>query len=344
LYRVACRFVAERWALLETLAIWWGSSLPVYMYFNPSWSHAHSAFTVALFFWYWLKTRDHRSTAQWVVLGLIAGLMLNVYYPNVLVVLLLLPEAIAAYRSALWPPTAEADSEIQTPTASLLLVRHFFFGITVVAALLPTFLSKYVVYGGLFKTGYIPISSWNWLSPYFFSLLFSSDHGLFSWTPLLLLAVAGIFLFWRKFSTVGLPIVCVLVAFYYFMAAYPDWAGISSYGNRFFISLTVFFVLGMATLLEAVAARFRSARAATLCLAGVLSIFTLWNLGLIFQWGAHLIPARGPVSWQRVADNQVNAVPRQITTMLRSYLLRRNEALHEIEQRDIEQLKNAPQP
>jgi hypothetical protein len=33
-YRVACQFVAERWALLATIAVWWASSLPVYMYFN----------------------------------------------------------------------------------------------------------------------------------------------------------------------------------------------------------------------------------------------------------------------------------------------------------------------
>src|SRR5882724_11237159 len=81
-YRVACRFVDRHWALFATIAIWWASSLPVYMYFNPSWSHAHSAFAVALFFWYWLGTREGRSGGQWFVLALLAGLMLNVYYPN----------------------------------------------------------------------------------------------------------------------------------------------------------------------------------------------------------------------------------------------------------------------
>ena len=35
--------------------------LPVYMYFNPSWSHAHSAFIVALFVWYWDRTRTTRT-------------------------------------------------------------------------------------------------------------------------------------------------------------------------------------------------------------------------------------------------------------------------------------------
>src|SRR6266704_7021426 len=113
-YRVASRFVAERWALFATIAIWWASSLPVYMYFNPSWSHAHSAFTVALFFWYWLRTRESRSLAQWCVLALIAGLMLNVYYPNALVLVLLIPEALVNYRK-----TFQRSSQSSQNAASL---------------------------------------------------------------------------------------------------------------------------------------------------------------------------------------------------------------------------------
>jgi len=66
--------------------------------------------------------------------------------------------------------------------------------------------------------------------------------------------------------------------------------------------------------------------------------------GTDFSVGAHLIPARGPVSWSAVAQNQFHAVPRQIVAQLRSYLFRRKDALHQIEQRDIEQLKHAAQP
>ena len=55
--RIARQYVDERWAALAAVAVWWASSLPIYMYFNPSWSHAHSAFAVALFLWYWHETR-----------------------------------------------------------------------------------------------------------------------------------------------------------------------------------------------------------------------------------------------------------------------------------------------
>ena len=337
-YRVACRLVAEHWALLATLTIWWASSLPVYMYFNPSWSHAHSAFSVALFFWYWLRTRSARSLRQWLLLALIAGLMLNVYYPNAIVLTVLIPEALAEYRAA-WMPSPQKLTWL-----AALLVRHLCFCVVALVSLLPTFLTRYAIYGGFFETGYIPITQWAWRSPWFLPLLFSANHGLFSWTPVLLIATAGLFVFWRKAPAIGLPVICVWFAFYYFMASYPDWAGISSYGNRFFISLTIFFVLGLAAALDSLASLFATQRTASAWLGTALSVLVLWNVGLIFQWGAHLIPARGPISWHQVAHNQFLVVPKQMASQLQSYLFRRKDTLRQIEQRDIEQLAHPLNP
>src|ERR1700694_3912144 len=86
-FRIARQYFEQQWAFLATIGIWLASSLPVYMYFNPSWSHAFSAFTVALFLWYWEHTRRSRTLAQWAALGVFAGLMGNVYYPNVILLI-----------------------------------------------------------------------------------------------------------------------------------------------------------------------------------------------------------------------------------------------------------------
>jgi hypothetical protein len=337
-YRVACRFVEPRWALYATIAIWWASSLPVYMYFNPSWSHAHSAFSVALFFWYCLRTRGVRNSVQWIVLGLLGALMMNVYYPNALVMAVLIPEAIADYLAA--------RKSVENSSAKIVgMLGHFaLFLLVAFVGMLPTFLSRYFIYGGFFKTGYIPVSKWAWNSPWFLALLFSSNHGLFSWTPILMLATIGLILFSRTNRTVGGSALCVLAVFYYFMASYPDWPGISSYGNRFFVSLTVFFVLGLAVVLGEIAARIQNLKVARAGLAVVLSVFVVWNLGLIFQWGAHLIPTRGPISWSEVVRNQFSAVPRQCVSQLQSYLFRRKDALDQIEQRDLDDLRRRPEP
>jgi UDP-N-acetylmuramyl pentapeptide phosphotransferase/UDP-N-acetylglucosamine-1-phosphate transferase len=131
-------------------------------------------------------------------------------------------------------------------------------------------------------------------------------------------------------------------AFYYFIASYPDWAGISSYGSRFFVSLTALFVLGLAVFLDRFTRIFRRRGAALAASCVFLACFVLWNAGLMFQWGSHLIPARGPISFPQMIRNQFLTVPRQITAQLGTYLFRRKAMMQQIEQRDLEQMKENP--
>src|SRR5229473_2503118 len=242
-FRLARQYAGDLWAFLATLAIWWASSLPVYMYFNPSWSHAHSAFAVALFLWYWHETRSSRSPAQWLILGLIAGLMLNIYYANAMVLAVLAVEALRQYLAAFRRDPRVATSEF--PRVSDLLLRHFLFAAVVLICLLPTFITRYIVFGNAFESGYIPIKDWLWFSPAFLDVLFASNHGLLVWTPIFFLAIVGLILFWRREPRAGAAFLAAFLAFYFLIACYPDWAGISSYGNRFFVSLTALFILGL---------------------------------------------------------------------------------------------------
>jgi hypothetical protein len=395
--RAAREYVDERWAFLATIAIWWGSSLPVYMYFNPSWSHAHSAFAVALFLWYWHKTRNQRTTCQWCVLGVIAGLMLNVYYANVTILVVLVVEAIRQYLTAFRHATApripadtsdvdfadtpksrrergrvdmaradesrgttplvgdlrgderfdgaaRRDSSLGSSSVAQLLVNHLLFCLIVVVCLLPTFISRYVIYGSALESGYVPLGYWAWRSPYFLSVLFSSDHGLLLWTPVVILAVVGLFVFWRREPRVGAPILAAVLAFYLLIACYPDWDGISSYGNRFFISLTAPFILGLSVLFDRAAAWFHSSRTALAAASSLVACLILWNMAFVFQWGTHLVPARGPIVWSEMIHNQFFAVPREASGMARSYLFHRANLMRQIEQRDIERMDKPPAP
>jgi hypothetical protein len=337
-FRLARKYLDERWAFLATLGIWWASSLPVYMYFNPSWSHAHSAFAVALFVWYWHRTRDSRTLRQWIVLGLIAGLMLDVYYANAMVFLVLVYEALTGYAASFRRVTPS------TPRVSQLFVWHCSFVVALLVCLIPTFLSKWIVYGSPFSSGYVSLDHWYWTSPYLFQVLFSANHGLLSWTPILTLSALGVFLFWRAVPRAGAAFILAVLAFYFLIAAYPDWAGISSYGNRFFISLTAFFILGLAVFFSRAARLFASPNRAFVAASVMTLCFVLWNFGLMFQWGAHFIPARGPISFSEMARNQFTVVPRDITAQLRRYLFRRRSMMDQIERRDIEQLKQNPPP
>jgi hypothetical protein len=334
--RLASKYVGERWAFLATVAIWWASSLPVYMYFNPSWSHAHSAFVAALFLWYWHETRESRSTTQWIVLAAIAGLMLNVYYPNAMLLAVLVVEALPQYFGVL--RSKQSPEREVRPSVLQLVTNHVLFAVVMIACLLPTFVSRYIIYGNPFESGYFSLKDWAWRSPYFLAVLFSSDHGLLVWTPIIALACIGVLLFALREPRVGGALLVAMLAFYFFIACYPDWAGISSYGNRFFVSLTPIFVIGLSVFFDRISRFFTSQRAAIATFGTAAALLIVWNLAFIFQWGTHLVPARGPIVWSEMIHNQFVVVPREIASKAQGYLFHRSILMQQIEQRDIEQM------
>ena len=331
-FDVARRYVDRRWAALATFGIWFASSLPVYMYFNPSWSHAPSAFTVALFLWHWDRTRGHRSWAAWAVLGLLAGLMMNVYYPTAVLLLLPLFESLADYWRA---RGGQAAARI-----GRLLGQNVLFAAVALAALLPTLITKKIIYGSYFNFGYT--ERWFWNSPAFFRVCFSAEHGLFSWTPILIPAVVGLFFVCRYDLLLGLGSLAVFVSYLYLIGCYQDWAGISSFGNRFFVSLTPFFVLGLAAALQQLERSFHDRRGVWGRACAVVGIFVVWNLAFVFQWGMHLVPARGPISWRKMAYNQIAVVPVTSTNALRDFVFRRQSLMQHIEETDQQEQRSQP--
>ncbi|MGB8541380.1 MAG: hypothetical protein WCD49_07050 [Candidatus Acidiferrales bacterium] len=327
-FQLAKKYVPGKWAFLGTLGIWFASSLPVYMYFNPSWSHAHSAFAAALFFWYWDRTRGERTWRQWVILGAISGLMMDVYYVNAVLLVIPLLESIVRYWGKF--------KSHQTAAIRTLFLQNVLFTLIIFAAFLPTLISKRIIYGSYVNFGYS--ESWNFRSPALLKVCFSSEHGLFSWTPIIGFAVVGLFLLRRQDKMLSLCAVTAFATYLYAIGCYSDWAGISSFGSRFFVSLTPFFILGLAALFDWMAHAWTE-RSAIVVATSATALLLSWNLGLIFQWGVHLIPARGPISWRDAAYNQVAIVPKQTVRTLETYLTRRGLLMNHIEQQDLKQLK-----
>jgi hypothetical protein len=303
-FAIARRFVEERWAFWATIGLWLASSVPVYIYLLPSWSHAHSIFATSFFLWYWLRTRGTRTAGQWLKLGLLSGLMIDVYQLNGIFLLAVAYEAVSAYAELWFAPGAGKPAQLFKE-----LRLHGVYGLATLLSLSPTFLARQIVFGNPLSVGPYALSGWNWTSPVFFQVLFNVCHGLLVFTPILVLAFAGLFYLRSLDKVLGTLCIFITLVFYYFVSSFSWWYGAVGFGNRFFVSLTPIFILGLAALFARAARLWLDSRRASFRIIPVTLLFIFWNLGLVYQWQTHLIPRYGPVDWQTVRFNQFRVVP-----------------------------------
>ena len=303
---LARAFGAGRWAVPAAAAVLAASSLPVYIYLLPFHVHALAAFASGLFFWWGVTRVTAWMPRQWLIWGAAAGLMVVVYYVHVVLLV------VVAWR--LLQPGRTHDKA--------LALGAFAAGAVPFAAI--HLWSRHALYGS-FQTGYR--DEFFWLSPRLLATAFSTDHGLFLWTPLLLLALAGLVAIARGDARArGLLLAWALL--FYVIASFQNWHGQSSFGNRFFVSLTAVFVPGVAMAMAWLGARRRYLPAL------VAVVLAAWNAGFVFQWGLNIVPNRGPVDFRAVAWNQVTVVPARAGTVIRRYFTARGALTRDVEADD----------
>ena len=310
-FNLAREHVDERWALLATIALWLASSLPAYIYVDPAWSHAHSVFVVALFLWYWNRTRQRRTAAQWFVLGLISGLMIEVYFPNMVLSLVVIVELAHRWGSIRGNEDTRKNFGAEFRDWTVYAIGGFI-------ALLPTFVIRTILFGNPLAAGAYGNESWNWTSPHLWQILFSTSQGLLTTTPIVIPAIIGLFLLPRRDPILGRGLIAAFVAFCALIAVYPFWNLGPAFGNRYFISLIPAFIPGLALLLSECARLWGNAGAFARRAWIVASLLIIWNLGLVFQWSTGLMPDVGRVYWDEVLYNQFRVVPGEALHALHS--------------------------
>lgn len=149
--------------------------------------------------------------------------------------------------------------------------------------------------------GYRPHEVFYWTDPALLQSLISSRHGLFSWAPIVLLAVWGL---WRGLRREGRwrepMLVCGLIsilALWYINASWYAWWFGWSMGNRGFLDLGVIFIFGFAFLYNSWPKMSVMARraAVTIALLGVIV-----NYGLVAAKLTDAIPEQDyPLKWEK---------------------------------------------
>ena len=281
-------------ALLAAVLVWWATFLHWYMVYQPTMSHAVSAFGAALVVWLWDRQRDRGDLGSAAMLGLACGFAMCLRWQNGLLLLLPAWDAVAAGRRtrADWPRGARR-------------------GATLVAAALvgasPQMAAWKAIYGE-WLLRYPPHGA-DFLRldhPYVLQTLFSSRHGLLSWTPVLWGGYLGFLWLWRRRGPLFWPLLPPLVAMTYVNMCSGDWWAGGSFSNRRFDSLLPLLAVGLAGSLEAMRRALARHPQAAVCALVVPAV--VWNLGAITQVQRGAVGAERGVAFPRLVGGTAELV------------------------------------
>ena len=256
-------------ALLGAVLAWWATFLHWYMVHQPTMSHAASAAGAALVVWLWDRQRARPSWPATLALGLACGFAMCLRWQNAL--LLILPgwDVLAALRRG-GPEAAAAARRGATIAAAAL------------SGALPQMAAWKAIYGE-WLLRYPPHGS-DFLRldhPYVLQTLFSSRHGLLSWTPVLWAGYLGYAWLLPHRAPLARPLLPALVAMTYVNMCSGDWWAGGSFSNRRFDSLLPLLAVGLAGALEWARRALARHPQAAVC-AAILPAMA-WNLGLVAQ-------------------------------------------------------------
>ena len=264
----ARRITGSPQALVAGLAVWIGTPLLFYMYIAPPFSHAPSAFAVALFVTVWLRVRRTWSPQGTAMLGLAGALMTMVREQDAFFVL---------------GPVVDFGSRRNPARIQAAVAGCAGFAVGLIPQLL-----AYDALNGYPGPSRLVTRKMTWYAPHALQVLASPSHGFFFWTPLALLAVIGVALMALRAPDpdarrIG---VCtlVMVAFQVYVAgSVESWTVAGAFGQRRFVAVTILLVIGLSALSASVS---RGSRAAVATLSAVC---IWWNVALIAQFGTGMM-------------------------------------------------------
>ncbi len=269
---VARRRVGEGPALLAALAVGLATALPYYAAILPSYSHAPSAFAVALFLERWDATRGATTWRRWLLLGALLGVVVLMRPQDAIVVLAPLGEWLALAVPALrWRRWREVAGHV---------ARGVLFVAVAALVFSPQMYAWKRSYGAWLAVPQGPFYM-RWEHPFVDGFLFGSSNGLLSWTPVLYLAFVGLALGTARRATrnLALPLALMVAASVYVNAAVWDYWGAVGFAGRRITDMALPFAVGIALTLEwlfAWAERRPRAFAGT-AVGAALALAAMWN-------------------------------------------------------------------
>jgi hypothetical protein len=281
--RLLRRFFPPWASFVAVLGIGLGSFLAFYLTYHAIYTHALTFLLIALFVDGWMK--EEKTPRDYGALGLVLGIATLVRWQNAVFGLLPALDLAARCRRREW--------RLVGPSAAA-------FGAAWLLGILPQLSSWNRIFGRPFIGVPLGPDYVRWDDPFLSEILFSSRHGLFSWSPILLVAASGLLGFVRAHPRRGLPLAAVALLVWYVNSTVADWWGGGSYGARRFDSALPILALGLATAVLFVTELVRRHPRAVTFSAVAAAVAA--NALLMEQYRKGRIPVDDTISWQTAAE------------------------------------------
>jgi hypothetical protein len=342
--------------LLAGVLVWLGTPLLFYMYVSPPYSHACSAFAVALFVTIWLHAREGWTVGGAIALGLSGALMAMVREQDAFLALgpavdfvwtafgraglraeeagsgigrsssdrLEPPASTQRERAGAWgwgPKRTETGGAPRALINADLVAPALAGCLSFAIGLVPQLLA-YKALNGRFGPSRLVIRKMNWQAPHAIEVLASPEHGFFLWTPLAALALAGLVVLAVRGQAHARRLAwCALLMVavqIYVTGSVESWTVAGAFGQRRFVALTILLTIGVAALVAAV-----PQGVARPALALTLGLSVWWNVALIAEFGTGMMN-RQRLELRKNAYDAFVTLPQQLPGLAHRYFLDRN--------------------
>ena len=234
------RWFRRSTVVVTLLAIAFGTNLFHYATFDATFSHAFSFAVVALIVRLTISVWEQPRPTHALALGASLGLLTLVRPINLVVLVFCALFGVTSLRAL-----RERAATLVRRVDLVALGAGVF-----VLILIPQIAYWERITGKVYASGYKDWERLDLLDPHLLEVLFSVRKGLFFWTPVLLLAVAGLPLLRRFAPPFFVPAVAYLLVHTWVVASWSVWWYGGSFGMRPFVEALPVLAFGLAALLE----------------------------------------------------------------------------------------------
>ncbi len=226
LRKILLRYFSDFTSAITILSIVAGTNLLYYSSYEAAMPHVYNFSLITVFVYMVIKWHENTSAKRTIGLGLLGGLITLIRPTNILVLLILLLWDIKSF--------SEFKERIFFFLRKYKLVILMI--ISFVLVWVPQFLYWKYIAGKFLYFSYGDVGGkFFFNNPQIFNILISYKKGWLVYTPLMILAIAGIFISFKKFKTFAVPSLIFLLLNIYILSSWWCWWFGGSFGLRSFI-------------------------------------------------------------------------------------------------------------